>query len=94
VDVGAADAAVRDFDVDVNGGKGLGGEGGPGEVSLGRGGVVAEPAVELGRRRHCSGSRLVCEIEVGNWEQRAWRRSGTTCCVLDGVDREASAAFC
>jgi hypothetical protein len=53
VDVGAADAAVRDFDVDVDWIERFGCEGCPGHVALGGGLVVAEPAGKFGGRCHC-----------------------------------------
>jgi hypothetical protein len=60
---------VRDADVNVDGGKGLGGEGRPGHGARGGGFVVAEPAGEVGRGGHgCwrgfSGLRGV-EVEMG-----------------------------
>lgn len=42
MDIGAADAAVGDFDVDVGGGEGLWGEGLVSQISLGRGRGMAE----------------------------------------------------
>lgn len=58
MDVGTADAAVGDFDVDVGGGEGLGGEGFPAHEAFGGGGVVGEPAVEKVGRRHGGGWTL------------------------------------
>jgi hypothetical protein len=65
VDVGAADAAVRDKDVDVDGGKGLGGEGRPGHGARGGGFVVAEPAGEVGRGGHGCWMGLGWWVEMG-----------------------------
>lgn len=62
MDVGAADAAVGDLDVDVGGGEGLGREGFPVHEAFGGGGVVGEPAVEKVGGGHGGGCTL------GGWK--------------------------
>jgi hypothetical protein len=70
VDVRSADAAMRDFNVDVDGVEGFRCEGCPGHVALGGGFVVAEPAGELGWGRH---GRARYSVRLGNDRLMLWR---------------------
>jgi hypothetical protein len=64
VDVRAADAAVRNFDVDVDWIEGFRIEWRPGHAPIGSGLVVAEPAMELSWRGHGGGYKLNLSLNL------------------------------